>query len=1649
MLYPEKKDMAISINSWKEKLLDLGKRNRMINFKDSSLGSLEVVIPSAETVFGRTAGDMRPTEIFDSDKFFKERIAKNEDKISRKEFVDSLSGKIGNSQIALFGESGQMNKVIKRLHKISNEALVERGNNILYLAFGFVRWFEQDKRDEVFHAPLILVPVSIKIESAALPVKLVLYEDQILTNPTFTYKLRTEFGIQLPQYGDEKYETGKLNGYFSKVSGCIEKMGWTVSDDVKLSTFLFMKMDMYIDLKENEEFIMQNPNVRKLAGYYERADHPDASAESGKKAQTEMTPDAQGELRNVVDADSSQTEAIRMAKSGYSFVLQGPPGTGKSQTITNIISECLADGKKILFVSEKLAALKVVQNNLRNAGLDDFCLELHGQKMNKKEVLTELNRVLELGRTSVTEKAARELEALYASKKELDAYADALHRKNDAVGMSPYELYGESYRYRNYEDLDAVIPSIESKGPDYLNEADVKLSAYAEYTKTVGKDHKKNSWYGYVSRDTSFEHKRELKKRLEGITGDIGSVCEAASEIKSACSIELITLRQAKALGTVMATAAELGPDSPSLYGSDLNDVIRVFTLLKERSDEIIAVRTEIDGTFKGSVYELDCDGILDRFRTEYKGLLKGLNKNYKADRERMTDALKNPKQTLTDDMITETLSKLKGIKEITKKMSDEGKQYTGILGTSYLAERTDWNRILPLLSDAKNALLCVDGLAAVLKNGIPQTLKGPAGRIAASVKAADAHMQFLSTVFDSSVCGTDDTELSAVLRRFRNCLDDLDTVDNWVGFRKLYTELMRTGLSDIVDKAAESNIAPDRLAGAFKKLYIRQWISYILNNDPLLSVSERIEHDRNVRSFADKDRLQFRINRAFIVSKLSEMRPNPDPKLAAEGGDVSVLKREARKQRQQMPVRLLLKEIPKLVQTLKPCFLMSPLSVSTLLDPKFSFDTVIFDEASQIYPEDAIGAIYRAKQTIVVGDSRQMPPSNFFSVTSADETYSDDEYSDDADAFESILDISDASYARKYLQWHYRSKTEDLIAFSNKNFYENRLVTFPSVRRRDPDNGVDLHYLSDGTYSNNTNRHEAEYIADMVFRHFETYPERSLGIVAFSQKQQDLIDDTITKRREKDISMERFFRDEVKEPFFVKNLETVQGDERDTIIFSVGYAKNQSGVLVHNFGPLNKKGGERRLNVAVTRAKCNVKLVSSIKSTDIDLSRSAAEGTRLLKEYLYYAEHGVPSAHTAGGGDGSESDFEKEVCGFLRENGYSVDMCVGCSGKRIDLAVKDKGGEDYVIAVECDGPVYRSGSSTRDRDRLRQEVLERLGWKYYRIWSTDWFKNNRTEKQRLISFIEETLQKKRTEKDIPPNTGSNSGPGNGPGTVPSTGPNGGPGTAGAGSSPADTTAARNEGKAAVQGQNVTATRASEAPAAAKQAAGTPAAPKQSATAQTAAMNAAAPSAAPATNRAATAPASAPAAQNDKGPEDDDDFLVKGAEDLPFKKYIKADDAKLLEQYNKHRSIQKLAYDLIRAESPISHEWLMKRIAPAYGRKTVTDAIRESFSRDMTGNTFAVLRFGFWYIRDQTTFEFRINSGREINHICVEELSAGVYELVKYNTKVTVNGLIRALADLSGFSRVGDAIKGRMQMVLMYTEKQGRITIDGDNVTLR
>jgi very-short-patch-repair endonuclease len=563
-----------------------------------------------------------------------------------------------------------------------------------------------------------------------------------------------------------------------------------------------------------------------------------------------------------------------------------------------------------------------------------------------------------------------------------------------------------------------------------------------------------------------------------------------------------------------------------------------------------------------------------------------------------------------------------------------------------------------------------------------------------------------------------------------------LSSLDEWLKFSRWRRDMSEQGFGGVVDELLSGCYEPAEAKSVIAARLFHLVFDQFAHEDRLIGEFDLDTHEQTRERFRKLDAWEVRVAGTQIRQFQLNRDDRPRSAWCGEGSsELGILQREIQKKRRQLPLRKLFAEIPGVLQRLKPCIMMSPLSVSTFLQSnEIRFDLVIFDEASQVFPWDAVGAIYRGSQLIVAGDEKQLPPTNFFNRADLE---SNEEDESDIGDFESILSLCKSiGMPARGLRWHYRSRREPLIAFSNRHFYSGDLVTFPSVRDATSD-AVRLEFVPQGRWIDRVNLAEAERVTDLVIHHLRTRAETSLGIIAFNQSQQSAIEDAIHERRRRYPEVEALFHIGLSEPLFVKNLENVQGDERDVIILSMGYGYNEAGKFLKNFGPLTKSGGERRLNVAVTRAREEVVLVASVKAADLDLSGSTSLGANLLKGYLAYAERGVDAmAREVESITGeAESNFEEEVAAGLISRGLHPVLQVGCGGFRIDMALKhpERPGE-FCLGIECDGATYHSSKTARDRDRIRQNVLENLGWNIIRLWSTDWIRDPERQINRVLA---------------------------------------------------------------------------------------------------------------------------------------------------------------------------------------------------------------------------------------------------------------------------------------------------------------------------
>lgn len=576
---------------------------------------------------------------------------------------------------------------------------------------------------------------------------------------------------------------------------------------------------------------------------------------------------------------------------------------------------------------------------------------------------------------------------------------------------------------------------------------------------------------------------------------------------------------------------------------------------------------------------------------------------------------------------------------------------------------------------------------------------------------------------------------------RLKALAADIETVRLLPRIIAVRSQLESAGLGSFL---AELEDRPDLASKAREELDRLRWRSIAdhlaaLPAADVLAAFRGELHAQVAAEFREMDRDHVEITARRVQRGAAEAAVAAQDKFPDQA---QLVKAQAARKRGHMPVRELFAQAPDVLTALRPCWVMSPLMVSQLIPSERAyFDLIVFDEASQVRPVEALTSVIRGAQLVVAGDERQLPPTAFFDAAAVAESEDpgDEDATELAD-YESLLDVLMTMFEMEMLRWHYRSRDERLIGFSNHEIYGGGLTTFPGVVEGD----VLRHVLIDEVVADGGSRvspeAEVKRVVDLVVEHARERPDESLGVIALGIVHAEAIDAALLAEMPNHPDLEQFFAEDREERFFVKNLERVQGDERDAIILAIGYGKNPDGVLPHNFGPINKAGGERRLNVAVTRAKRRMTVVSSFAADDVDPKRSSAEGVRLLRAFLAYASAG--GEVDEGGLDGQvPGPLHEQIAGTIRAAGFEPHVLHGSSGDRVDIAVVDRGGKLPLVAVEIDGDTYARRPSVRDRDRLRSEQLERLGWRYVSTWSQDWYRDPVAAARELLTTVEAKFQ--------------------------------------------------------------------------------------------------------------------------------------------------------------------------------------------------------------------------------------------------------------------------------------------------------------------
>lgn len=1253
------------------------------------------------------------------------------------------------------------NELQKRLFYINNQAktmLQEQGYNILYLAVGFLEWRDNTKPKQVNHAPLVLIPVAMERKKVGKSFNLEWTGEDIQTNISIKAKLK-ENGIEFPDFEFKKYGEA-IDHYLREVRDSVRGIGeWKVNTNIALGFFSFTKFVMYNDLNpeawENNVDLTKNELIQAIFN----------PSVNDKKTFKEEDIDSQLEyskMYQVLDADSSQIAAIQDVKAGRNLVVEGPPGTGKSQTIVNLIAELLAEGKSVLFVSEKMAALDVVKDRLTGVGLGKFILELHSHKTRRKKFLKDLEKATTVRSQEPIniDQTIRKLETL---RQQLDDYAEIIHKPLYGVQLSAFQLYGlKEAADEHFSRSDRIIPLVRFDHPETLTLKDldditISLENLAELYQTISKE---NPWSKCAPKSLLPADLREIEQLINdtlhalddflverGRVYDIYGIKkpETLNEFeKSLSAFDIISSKNSELIdGDILKSGA---------WNNNNDDAYRLINELEKYQK----VAKSLD-RFNSSIFSADIDRLIGEVRESTHKKLSRLFGN-KPHIELVERYYNGPVPKSPEDVLFD-LEQAKQVIAIKKQLDANeslARKYYGDywhLGANVndLKEIAKWmNEFISLTRDGIFSQNTIDILSNDMFSINPKedlTEYIESGNLFESeLKKLESKLNPRSKLIFKRDTG--DVAFERWQEQLYNWRGQLSSLHLWSQYLNTKNACRGTDSEQFIDSIERRDIKKDDVKALVQGNFADSLLNILFVENQELATFIGELHENRIKEFEDLDKKILSLNRKRIFQKLN----NNIPQIfgATENPEAKILAGEFTRKSGHLPVRKLLEKAGGIIKKIKPCFMMSPLSVAQYLDPtneELQFDVVIFDEASQVKPEDALGAFMRGKTAVVMGDTQQLPPTSFFDQMATGE--SEEEVATSLD-MESILHLCKLSFPVKMLKWHYRSRHESLISVSNKEFYNNELLVYPSPSHDDPELGLKLHYNPNTVYdrgSSSANHLEARDVVKEIFNHFDKYGDtKSLGVGTFSVAQKNAILEELEIERKKRPELEPLFLENKDERFFVKNLETIQGDERDVILISVGYGYDQAGKMSLNFGPLNQDGGERRLNVLITRAREKCVVFSNFKAYDMHLTANPPYGVKALKEFLSYAENLTLGASQIT--QQSSEPFEDAIASFLAENGYTVDKQIGCAGFRVDLAiVDDENPGKYILGITTDGKMYASSKVAGDRDRLREQVLKGLGWKLYHLWSTDWYRNRDLGRKRLLEAVEVAIRETREEE--------------------------------------------------------------------------------------------------------------------------------------------------------------------------------------------------------------------------------------------------------------------------------------------------------------
>ena len=1352
------------VKNWQRKLLNLTTANRLLHLSDTAKaiwlscpdpGKLEDILAAGKKVRIKPMPDLG-TGGRDEDLYNQQTISNLTDEVGH----EALTRGEVLSPLPKTKLDGQLIDLFRK----AKSDIDEGGANTLFLAVGFLKWKKSSTETRSYRAPLILLPVKLERKSAVSGVVMSHHEDEPRFNLTLLELLRQDFELTIPKLeGDLPTDQSGIDVplIWRLVRDAVKDMpGFEVVADVALGTFSFAKYLMWKDLVDREDKLRESPLVKLLI---ERDGQLQFDTDRLPRVEDLDSAIEPAELFAPLPADSSQLRAVIASARGQNFVLNGPPGTGKSQTIANMIAHNLALGRRVLFVAEKRAALDVVHRRLTDKGLASFCLELHSAKATKSAVLKQLGTAWDTRDTLTADQWQAQAREAKLLRDKLNETVALLHRREEN-GYTIHLAIGRFLRdgdehtpklgflpnaQHTLDDMDGMRDVARRLGFAFRDvtdlPADLASVTQSEWT---------NGW-----QDQVVAAARALPAILDELDEALGGLVSASR--LPLFGNDLPAAKRLLEIADVCLSA--FGRDLSFAFAPDAPDRISTASKAIDLLDEYRAEEAALSAPYGAEIArQIDLDGLNNRWAEAQRKFwfFASLAKRKLAREMALAGEAAGQVDPETD------LPHLATMKALLLQIDDYAPKVATIPEWQGMATRkallrgaielaTQIRQTIAAQADSTDALIALrEGVSKLVIHANELLSEdGAVARTAARLRTAITNVENAVGRFDGLCRANPGADFPSLRARAETIIKHERRLRDWASWRRVRDEAVQLDLVALIEGLETGRIANDRTDDQFEIAYARWFALQRMDAEPLLRNFQPGEHADCIARFRRIDDQMSDLASQYIRAKICGGIPAKDG--VAKNSGYGALRHQLQLQRPSKAIRQLATEMGEAFTQLAPCMLMSPLSIAQYLPTdQVLFDLVIFDEASQITPWDAIGAMARGKQVIIAGDPKQMPPTNDFQKQGNVNNTEEDDTEDDMDSI--LEECLGAGVPEINLDWHYRSRHESLITFSNHRYYQNRLVTFPAPDTRP--SAVRWHKV-DGVFAkgkDRTNAIEAQAIVDEAVRYLRDpkfVDERgrplSLGVITMNIPQMSLVERLLDVARERHPGIEHHFNDDRLEPVCVRNLETAQGDERDVILLGVSFGPAEPGgkTMSMNFGKINGSGGTRRLNVAVTRARREMQVFTSFDPGMIDLTRTGTDGMRDLKAFLEFAQRGKDALASANKGSlgGYDSPFEEAVAHELRRRGWQVVPQVGVSKFRIDLGVvhPDFPG-DYLLGVECDGATYHSAATARDRDKVRAAILEGLGWKLLRVWSTEWWFNRERAVEHLHLAIVAALEENR-----------------------------------------------------------------------------------------------------------------------------------------------------------------------------------------------------------------------------------------------------------------------------------------------------------------